>query len=269
MRQSKDSNRIDEELVSVDALVHHLKRHCGCSNVQVEREDDDPPDFWIDVDGQTYAVEVTSIVTEQAYDAPCRALAKAIADTARDQGVLKGTYGLIVTRRPGLPRRNSMGWSALVGNATSFIQATRSAESTEESFLVDDEHGRVGIRKFGPTGASVGRVHFTEVKWQGDTRQEVQHLMQQALTTKRAKLAKKGVPSQCSRIVLVFYDAYGFADQDDARHSLLQTTGHDWFHSVFWAASFTSRANELSPGSPGRGGIFLYSKSAGWRLNGS
>ena len=96
MGRSEHSKRIDEELVSVDALARHLKRRCGCRNVQVKREDDDPPDFWSDIDGQIYAVEVTSIVTGQGYHAACLALREAVGNTTREQGVLSGTYTLII-----------------------------------------------------------------------------------------------------------------------------------------------------------------------------
>ena len=59
------ANRIDHECVSVDSLVQYLKQTCGCQNVQVQKEQHDPPDFWLRVDGNRFAVEETSIVTQE------------------------------------------------------------------------------------------------------------------------------------------------------------------------------------------------------------
>ena len=264
MASSDRGNRVDEELVAIDALAHHLRERCGCRRIHVKREDDDPPDFWIDVDGQSYAVEVTSIVTGQAYRAACRTLKEMVRNTVMSQGILSGTYVLRIRRHPDLPRRNSPEWRALVDRAVSFVGATAPVESARESSLLADGQGRLDICRVSAAGNTVGLVGPTEVKWEGEVREELQHLMQEAVATKRGKFEKKGVPAQCPRVLLVFYDAYGFGDQDDARHALLLTTGYDWFHSIFWAASFTDRANEMYPDSPGRGGSFLYSRAVGW-----
>lgn len=99
------SKRIDEELVCVDSLAHDLRQRCGCREIQVQREENDPPDFWVDVDGQRYAAEVTSITTRQAYQATCRALKEAVGNAARNQGCLNGIYALLMRRKPDLPRR--------------------------------------------------------------------------------------------------------------------------------------------------------------------
>lgn len=67
-------NRIDEEWVSADCLAHYLRNVCRCNDVQVQKAKDDPPDFWITVDGHTFAAEVTSIVTDAGYRARGMAL---------------------------------------------------------------------------------------------------------------------------------------------------------------------------------------------------
>lgn len=261
------SKRIEEELVCIDSLAHDLRQRCGCREIQVQREENDPPDFWVDVDGQRYAAEVTSITTGQAYQATWRALEKAVGNAARNQGCLNGSYALVIRRKPDLPRRASEDWRSVVAKAVSFVQGTASEESTAESLLLAHGRGRLSIRKVGATGNVVGLMGLTKVKRQREIREKLQELMQKAVTEKRNKLENKGVPAQCPDAILVFYDAYGFGDLDDAQHALLQTTGYEWFHSVFWAASFATRANELFPVSPGRYGNFLYSRRADWWEN--
>lgn len=265
LRQKEERKHIDEEVVCLDSLVHHLKQRCGCLNVQFEREQNDPPDFWINIDGQRYAVEITSIVTGQDYRATCWKLKEAIERSASRKGVLNGTYSLNITRKPSFPRRSSKEWRTLIDKATSFIKSTISADPSEERTLLANENGIVGIEKFSTTGASVGLLGPTEAKYHVEAIDEIKTLIQKAITTKRLKLEKKGVTSNCTRIILALYDAYGFVTLNDIKQSLLQTIGYDWFHSIFWAASFTNRTNELASDNPGREGSFLYSKSKEWQ----
>jgi len=61
-----NANKIDHECVSVDALVQYLKQGCGHEDIQLERvkKGQDPPDFWLFISGSRFAVEETSIATE-------------------------------------------------------------------------------------------------------------------------------------------------------------------------------------------------------------
>jgi hypothetical protein len=230
----------------------------------VARADDDPPDFWVTIDGEEFAVEVASIVKGQEYHATCRKLAEAIGKASKERGVLKGTYALAVMRHPTLPKRTSPKWRGLVSQANSFIGANRGAESTREARLLEDADGHLGITKLSSQGATVELLGPTDGKWEDKIQDEIHELMQEAVANKRRKLEKKGVPSQCPRIMLLLYDAYGYGDTDDAQRALLRVHGYEWFHSVFWACSFTDRPNELSPEDPGRRGTFLYSKRETW-----
>jgi hypothetical protein len=265
MAHDNAPERIDEELVCVDSLVDYLKHRCGCSNVLVTRSKDDPPDFWVIIDGDKFAAEVTSIVSEVAYIKKCKMIETAIQESAREQEVLNGKYTLVIMRHPKLPKGASQEWNGLVEEATSFIQGTRGDESTCEHLLLKDTDGNLGIQKVSNQGATVGLIGPVEVKHKvPDVQDELFQLMQKAVNQKRQKIEKKGVPSLCSRIILLFYDAYGYGDDKDAQEALLRVNGYRWFHSIFWAASFTNRPNDLSPEDLGRKGAFLYSENERW-----
>jgi hypothetical protein len=186
-KSMSQANKVDHECVSVDSLVQYLKQRCGHQNIQVQREQDDPPDFWLSIDGNRFAVEETSIATEAT------------------------VKGIAIARKKG------------------------------------STFGRIGS------------------KWEGEAQDEVAELIQGAVSSKRSKLEKKGVPQQCRDIILLLYDAYGYGDAEDAKIALRNVHGYDWFHSVFWAASFTDRPNQLYPDQPGRVGFFLYTKEDGWK----
>lgn len=180
-----EANKIDHECVSVDALVEYLKR-CGHQDVQVQREQHDPPDFWLHVDGIKFAVEETSIVEQE----------------------------------------------------------------------------------------SVTKKGFAGAKWEGEVQAGLARLIQNAVSSKRSKLEKNGVPQQCGDSILCLYDAYGYGDTEDAQVALRNVRGYYWFHSIFWAAaSFVDlsagtpqvRRNELYPQEPGRIGSFLYTRKDRWK----
>jgi hypothetical protein len=101
-------------------------------------------------------------------------------------------------------------------------------------------------------------------KWEGEAQHELAGLIQNAVSQKRSKLEKSGVPQQCRDIILLLYDAYMCGSTEDAKLALQNVHGYDWFHSVFWAASFADRPNELYPQEPGRLGLFLYTKEDRW-----
>ena len=66
-------------------------------------------------------------------------------------------------------------------------------------------------------------------------REQLTSLLQTAVDSKRQKLSKVGIEGKSA--LLLLYDAYGYAEPDDAIAALDQVSGYDWFHSVFRAAS--------------------------------
>jgi hypothetical protein len=88
-------------------------------------------------------------------------------------------------------------------------------------------------------------------------------LLQQRIDDKRKKLADKGIgPGQA---LLLLYAAFAYADAEHAIASIRKVNGYEWFHSVFWAASFSDRENDTFPSEPGREGLFLFSAKPEWQ----
>lgn len=269
MMESKPCKRIDKEIVSVDCLAHHLKEVHGCDcDVHRVPADSDPPDYWMTVDGESFAVEATSITVEAeiAYADDCKKLKNDVNKAAGALGNNIGTYALVIRGHPKIPgkQKGGQGRRNLVCQAVGFIRDTQGAPSPQEQPLLEDGRSRLTIQRLSDMGATVGLVRSPGAKWEGDIQDQLRELMNCKVVEKRQKLENKGVPAECSRIILVLYDAYGYGDIEDAQKAILQVEGREWFHSVFWAASFTDRLNELSPGEPGREGGFIYSKEDRW-----
>ncbi len=261
MKRAVKHNRIDEELVCADALVHRLKATSHAIE-RIWRAETDPPDFWLRLANEIFAVEVTSVVDQQEleYDAACRSLERAAKETAKSVSSIKGTYALMVVRHPQLPKANSFGWRLLVAHICSFVQETETLTCTEQVVLLKDRHGYIAIEKMEGSSNTVGLVRAPGAKFEGEVQDGIARLMQQRIDAKRLKLENSEQVRTCAGIILAFYDAYAFGELDDAEKALLKVTDYEWLHSIFWVASFTDRPNEIYPGNPGRLGRFIYSR---------
>jgi hypothetical protein len=265
MSTRNDSDKIDDELVCVDSFVQRLKEIDSDQMITVCRECNDPPDFWVTIAGSQYAVEVTSIVVDQHYHALCKKLKESIQAALKASNSIQGTYALDVRRRPELPRRGTTLWSQLITEAIQTLQTMSHAPTSTAMPLLKDKAGYVSLAKWAEDGQTIGLCSTSRGKWESEAREELTRLLQEATAKKRAKVQKAGIPQRGLDVVLLFYDAYGYGDGEDARQALAKVQGYEWFHSLFWVSSFSNRANTLYPNSPGRAGVFLYSKNGVWQ----
>ncbi len=269
-RQAPD--RIDEELVCIDSFKHHLKSKGLAKVVDVTPEEDDPPDFWCTIDGERFAVEVTSVVDRSSleYRARCQQLADAMQAKAEAVGSMEGAYALVLHGKPTLPRRRSQQWRAVLDSAAAFIHRTQNATEDDALPMWADGRARVLLKRCSTSGPIyVGPVGFVVAKWEGESREQVTKLIGERVNKKLARLGGVDkIMSVYPNVALLLYDAYGFCNIDDARAVLQTLPNYKWFHSIYWAASFTDRANELTPDQPGREGAFLWSKNSDWLMLG-
>lgn len=268
VNQANNANRrIDEELVSVDSLKHVLCTRCGCKEVYLHREQHDPPDFTVTVDGEPFPTEVTSIVSRQQYHAQCKEFAEAIRDRADSLGILCGKYALKVSRFPHIPKPTSKNGRQLLDAAVAYVVATRQHAVFPEVQLTKDKSGKISIAKVSANGSTVGVLWSGPAMWEGDIQSQLATLIQQAVDDKQRKLQDAGIGPR--RALLLLYDAFGYAEPQDGVAAMQQVNGYDWFHSIFWAASFFDRKNTTYPGEPGREGSFLFSNNPGWNRVGT
>jgi len=258
MGRTRAENRINEETVCANCLVHHLKARCQCQHVEARsNRPNDPPDFWVDVDGVRFAAEVTSIVTGEGYRADAKRLAKEIEARCLSTGTgISGMYVLRILQRPAMPKPYSRDRDSVIQEAASFVRG--SDPQKRARVLLRHRTGRLTIENVSREGSHLGLVQFGAER-EGECLPELQQLMYDAMRKKKHKL--RGIADP---VILVLYDAFAFAQPDDAKEALLQTTDHLRFHSIFWAASFADRPNELAPNEPGRNGVFLYTCCERW-----
>ena len=259
--------RIDEERVSVDSLMYVLRACCRCKDVRAHSEHHDPPDFKVTIDGEPFPAEVTSIVSHQQYHAQCKEFAEAIYDHADSLGILSGTYVFSVSRLPNIPKPTSKGGRQLLTAAIAYVDATRQQACSPEVQLAQDGSGMIRIEKVAAEGSIVGILRSPPAMWEGEIQTQLAKIIQRAVDDKMRKLQDAGIGPR--RALLLLYDAFGYADTQDAIAALRQVNGYDWFHSIFWAASFSDRKNAAYPEEPGRDGFFLFSSNPSWNQVGT
>lgn len=264
---NRSPRRIDEEAVSVDALRYVLCTRCGCTDVAIARETNDPPDFTVTIDGEHFPAEVTSIVSGEQPRARYDDLARAIASHASTHGGVSGAYALAVSTFPKIPRPASSEARSLLEAALRYLNATRDCLTAPAYRLLEDDAGKIDIWKVSASGSTIDVIWSAPAMWAGEVQSQLAMLIQQAVHEKHGKLQRVGVDPK--QTLLLLYDAFVYASPKDALAALLQVTGHDAFHSVFWAASFSDRENTTYPEEPGRDGVFLFSRNPRWSRCGS
>jgi hypothetical protein len=135
------------------------------------------------------------------------------------------------------------------------------------SVLVTDTEGRLTLVKLSDRsdyGFNLGLIGPTDVKYEIESTTELSGIVAKRISSKKEKLAKKGVLKDCPDVILALYDAYGFCSPTQAREALSSVQGYDWLHSIFWTASFNDTQNLRFPDNPGRVGEFLATKEEAW-----
>jgi len=267
MTKKRAAGRIDEELVCFDSFVQRLREIDSSQEITFYRvpKSKHPPDFRVTIAGVKYAVEVTSIVTGADYDDWCKKLLETIRSESETNNTMKGTYALTIVGRPDIPRRGTTHWRKLVSTAATKIREMSDAPCGAESCLLRDANGYavMVIQKTSAQGSTIRRM--PAMKWEGEVQEELSRLIKERIEAKRKGLERKRILDQCPNVILLLHDAYLYCQVDDVKRAFLNVQGYEWLHSIFIAMSFSDRPNILYPNTPGRRGMFLYSKNKQWR----
>ncbi len=272
--KKRASGKINEEHVCIDSFIQHLReigsgqRIFYCDNSESRL---DPPDFCVNISGVIYAVEVTSI-TDYDYEALCKKFFDDIRSEFATSNIIKGTYSFFVTKHPKIPKKGTSGWKTLISTIATNIQDMSNAPYGTERYIIKDKNGRVGIKKLSDQGAKIALSWVVGANFGGLIQEELSQLIKKAIEKKRKQLEKKrkqfenkSVLAQYKNVILLFYDAYGYSNIEYIQKALSNVQDYDWLHSIFVALACSDVLNKLYPNSPGRKGMFLYSKNEHWQ----
>lgn len=261
-RNIKKPYSIDEEQLCMDCFEDYLKHQIGCREIKVKREPNDPPDFWLEVDGKRFAVEVTSLTKSAGYFPRCKRLAKGIEAEAKENGWLCGKYLLYIVGKPEIPKINSTDWRDLIGEGLRYIRQTINLSKADKWILQRDSKGLLSIEKIDQNEPAYIAVSRSDAKFEGPMQNELKEIIQKAISMKQNIL--KGFRSYCPEIILLLYDAYIYADITDVRQAFKGIEGIDWFHSIFWVQGLKRNARKLSAEDIYSRGYLIFTKNKNW-----
>jgi hypothetical protein len=194
----------------------------------------EPPDYYLTICGERFAVEVTTLMAEIAVGAALRMpsagvsqslikLCEDMEDDLRKRDILRGSYVLVL--QPIAELRNARPF--IEERIVRYVERTRDDKAAAPEILLQQGRSRLSIRK-----ASDRRdrlywiVHRGRGKWEGQMRNDATTLLRKALDDKRQKLDKVNVP-----IVLLLLDRYHLASTAMWLEAAEQVQ-FDGFHTV-------------------------------------
>jgi hypothetical protein len=223
--------RKDEEHCK-SAFDAFLRQRCQEEDI-VWNDEDNPPDYYLQLNGNKYAVEVTSLMeviqlgneslSHLTFIEAVHDFLKQIEQQAVREGILKGAY--VVDYKP----LNDFGkWKKYISkNIMDYIHATRDAPSAPERTILNRGHLGWSIEKYHSekqylTGAT------SDARWHHQAVDELCALLNQTLEKKAKKLATISCPK-----ILLIADRYPWLESSDWSGCLSNLNSISEFHTVF------------------------------------
>jgi len=252
----------DDEKFCQDSFDVYLRKQLQTSGIAWKRvpRGDDPPDFYVTLGQNTFAVEVTRTeimenavigvgqVRMQTYLSSHIRLVKEIEASARESGALSGTYAVLF-RSPMSASRFRQAKKDAVKQALDYIQRTHSVDNSPNEAILHQGQPVCWIEKLHSQSNKVREV-FQGAAWveSPEVKDEVCQILQHALEDKKAKFEAKGEPVPK---ILLLLNTYDFASPAMYRDCIHRVKDVDFFHSVFvvW---------------PNGGGFLLHTSDEEW-----
>jgi hypothetical protein len=227
--------RADEEYCK-DTFSIFLADHVGHGAfawTEVSRKQE-PPDYYLAICGERFAVEVTTLMKEVAVSNALRMSSAGISqslirfcedmeDDLRERDILRGSYVLVL--QPIAELRNARPF--IQERIVRYIERTRDDKAAAPEILLQQGRSRLSIRKASVRGDRLyWVVHRGQGKWEGQMRNDVTTLLREALNDKRQKLDKVNEP-----ILLLLLDRYHLASTAMWLEAAEQVQ-FDGFHTV-------------------------------------
>ncbi|MGD2165635.1 MAG: hypothetical protein PVH50_08900 [Anaerolineae bacterium] len=214
-----------------------FQRHLQSTAEEMELDwrRDEAPDYYLHTDGKKYAVEVTTLVERIEVGelelswvgilASLWDLVDEVEEAAKKEGTLNGTYRVSFSRP--IEDLGSIR-NQLFQDLPSYVRKTREAGSAPQEIVFRRGSERCAIKKGSGEKSRIVRVGPIGPKWDREIAEEVCHLPQERIDTKRDRLRDLSDPK-----VLLLYDEYRLAIPK-AFESCLDDLEHlDEFHTIF------------------------------------
>lgn len=214
---------------------------------------DEPPDYYLSLDGIKYAVEVTILMDKLkvgnlklsplAVIASLWSLVDEVEATAKRNHYLNGAYAVSFSRP--IVDFSSIR-DQLFDDLLAYVKATQNVSTAPEHFVLEQGAQKCAIQKLHDQKGYIGKVGPSGGKWEVEVAEEICTLLEERVSDKRHKLSKIIEPK-----VLLLYDAYHFANPEMYRSCLDSLAQLRFFNTIFVVPS-------------NQAGWVLYSENSHW-----
>lgn len=225
-----------EEQFCRDAFQGFLESqgHKDVKWVDVAQEDE-PPDYYLWLDGDCYAVEITTLmeqveigdrkVSSQGIVATLWGLVDQVKDEANQKEFLHGAY-VVGFAKP--IEHLSVLKKQLKNDLLEYVQATQCLECAPEKIIFREGCQLVSIQKMHNHKTYIAKFGPSGGKWGGEMIDEITGLIEERIETKKEKLREIQFPK-----ILLLYDVYLYADIEVYDKHLDEMSSLSAFHTVF------------------------------------
>ena len=218
------------------------------------RQQDEPPDYYLAVDGTEYAVEVSTLMETLSVGAlslPHAAIVKSlwtfvdeVQAHAERAALLRGTYVVgFLEPIDGFAAVKDEIRSALLA----YLKDTQALRTAPERTVFDRGAQRCSIQKIHNLANKIEKAGPMTVKWEGGAAPEICTILEERLADKKHKLRAIAKPK-----ILLLLDWYHFAHAKMFLECVPRLPCLSCFHTVFVIRSES-------------GNFVLHSENSGWR----
>lgn len=196
---------------------------------------EEPPDYYVTLDGKKYAVEVTTLmetISVGRRDLPQIAIVQSlwsfvdeVEATAKRYGCLNGTY--VVGFIEPIDNFGSVK-DEIQERLLEYVERTQHVDAAPEKTVFGYGSQQCWIEKVHGLSDQILKGGPTNVKWEGEAAIEICNLLKERLNDKRYKLRNVLKPK-----ILLLYDHYRFANQSMFKACVDGGVKVASFHTVF------------------------------------
>ncbi len=208
--------REDEELSRIK-FDNYLKRLLPVNNIEWQevKQRDEPPDYYLFLSGEKYAVEVTSLMENIDWgylNLPITAIrsflsnfAKEVEKDAKEGGFLNGSYNVFF-KKPIKDFRNTK--DNIKQGILDYVRKTKGLDTSPESVIfINGTDQEFNIEKISIASNHIHMPAPVRAKWEGEIEDQLCDLIQERLSEKTDKLRHISSPK-----IILLLDRYVFAD---------------------------------------------------------
>jgi len=217
-----------------DEFIRARSSHSSICWEDVAQEDE-PPDYFLYLDGIKYAVEVTILMektgvgnlqlSQIAIVTSLWQLVDDVEASARNGNFLRGAY-LVSFSRPIANLRNIR--DQLFNDLLAYVRTTQNVSTAPEQVVFEHGKQKCTIKKMHDQKDYIGKAGPSGGKWEGEVVGEICDLLQERINSKHHKLSRIVGPK-----ILLLYDAYHFANMGMFKRCASKILSLASFHTVF------------------------------------